>query len=187
MDKDTDIPFPVWFDPLKHHRNYILGMLKTTSPDEITGLLGSICNNYTDIYTGSMSPVTIANSVISQLESNRVLPPDDFTHWVASKNGYRKIRLEDQSEWIVRKGSETGGYVHIHPARTGLFTIRFKGSTLKTVYLLKISINGIQDRLSLEEVNRIRIQIGLSPIKKPQKCTGILNCYKLFFDRELHF
>jgi hypothetical protein len=187
MDKEADIPLPLRFNPFKHHRNYILDIIKTTSSGVIIGQMDPVCNNYTDIYTGSMSPVAICNAVITILKSNHVLLADDFTRWIASKNGYRKIKLEDQSEWIVRESAENERYIHIHPARTGPFTLRFKGSTLKTVCLLKITINGIQQRLSLEEVNRVRRGIGLSPVKKLEKSTGILKCYKLFLDRELHF
>jgi hypothetical protein len=56
--------------------------------------------------------------------------------------------------------------------------MRFKGSTLKTVYLLKTISPEIP---SLEKVNSIRKQIGLSPVKKLERSKGILNCYEKFF------
>ncbi|MDP4291606.1 MAG: hypothetical protein Q8908_11045 [Bacteroidota bacterium] len=183
MDEETDIPFPVRFNPFKHHRNYILDMLNGTSAETIIGLLDPICNNYIDIYTGEMNPDAIGNAVISILNSNRALQADAFTHWVTSKNGYRQIKLEDQSEWIVRKGNETERYIHIHPARTGAFTLRFKGSTLKTVYQLKINYARPGETLTLEKVNRVREHVGLPPLKKLEQSKGILNCYRKFFDQ----
>jgi hypothetical protein len=182
MDEKASIPFPVRFDPFKHHRNYIQGILNTASADEIIDLLSPICNNYTDIYTGSMDPVSICDAVISMLKSNRCLLADDFTRWIASKNGYRKIKLEDQSEWIVRKGDQADRYIHIHPARTGPFNIRFKGTTLKTVYMLKTSTNGLREQPSLEMMNQIRRQIGLSPVKKLWRSKDIFNCFEIFFE-----
>jgi len=178
MAEEDEIPFPVRFNPFKHHRNYILDILKSASPGEIIGMLDSVCNNYIDIYTGTMTPKSIGNSVISILKSKQALDADDFNNWVATKNGYRQIILEDHSEWIVRKSDETERYIHLHPARTGPFTIRFKGSTLKTAYLMKTSTPEIP---SLNKVNNIRKQIGLSPVKKLERSKGILNCYEKFF------
>ena len=178
MTDETDIPSPVRFNPFKHHRNYLLSFLKSTSPEVIIEMLESVCNNYIDIYTGTMTPKSIGNSVISLLRSKQTLDADDFSRWVNTKNGYRKIVLKDQSEWIVRKGNEPERYVHLHPARLDPFTLRFKGSTLKTVYLLKINTPKIP---SLEKVNHIRKQIGLSPVKKLERNKGILNCYEKFF------
>jgi hypothetical protein len=184
MDEDTDIPFPILFNPFKHHRNHILRILKGASSEVIINLLDPICNNYIDLYTGTLMPEAIGNAVISILKSNGVLPLDDFTRWVATKNGYRQIILEDQSEWIIRKSNESERYIHIHPARTGTLTIRFKGSTLKTVYLLKTGFGSSKETVSLEKVNQVRMQIGLSPIKKLERSKGILNCYEKFFDQE---
>lgn len=181
MTGETDIPVPVRFNPFKHHRNYILSILEGASPEEIINLLDPVCNNYIDIYTGRMTPETIGNAIIDILKSNQVFQVDDFTCWVASKNGYHQIKLEDRSEWVVRRSTEAERYIHIHPTRTGAFTIRFKGSTLKTIYLLKTSFTDFQDTLSLEKVNRTRMQIGLSPVKKLERNKGILNCYEKFF------
>lgn len=179
MDEDTDIPSPVRFNPFKHHRNYILEVLNGNSPEVIIDLLDPICNNYIDIYTGVLSPGAIGKSVISILKSIDVLQPENFSRWLGTKNGYNQIKLEDLSEWIIRKSNESERYIHIHPARTGLLTVRFKGSSLKTVYRLK----GFKETISLENVNRIRMQIGLSPIKKLERNKGILNCYKKFLDK----
>lgn len=184
MADETDIPIPVRFNPFKHHRNYILRVLESATPESIINLLDPVCNNYIDIYTGAMNPEAICNAVIEILKSKQAFQPDDFTRWVDSKNGYRKITLEDRSEWVVRKSNEAERYIHLHPARKGLFTIRFKGSTLKTAYLLKTSFPDLQESLSLGKVNRIRIALGLSPVKKLERNKGIVNCYEKFFVRE---
>jgi len=138
MAEENDIPIPVRFNAFKHHRNYILGILESTSPEVIIDLLDPVCNNYIDIYTGTMSPADIVYAIIKILQSNQVFQEDDFTRWVDSKNGYRQISLDDGSEWIARRCNKAERYIHLHPAREGLFSLRFKGSTLKTVYLLKI-------------------------------------------------
>ena len=186
MTAETDIPTPVRFNPFKHHRNYILGILETASREEIISMVDPVCNNYIDIYTGSITHEAIGNAIIGILKSKQVFLADDFTRWVDSTNGYRQIKLEDGSEWIVRKSKEADRYIHIHPTRTGPFTIRLKGSTLKTAYLLKVGFGISQEMLSLENVNRVRMQIGLSPVKKLERGKGILNCYEKFFNMTNH-
>jgi hypothetical protein len=186
MVEETEIPSPVRFNPFKHHRNYLLDMLREASPEVIIDLLDPVCNNYIDIYTGTMMPAMICNSVIALLKSKQVLQKEAFTHWVAAKNGYRKIRLEDGSEWIVRKSDEPDDrYIHLHPARTGPFTIRFKGSSLKTACLLKIFLPGVHEKINPEMVNRLRKQIGLSPLTGNDRCRGIIRCYLSFTDSQL--
>ncbi len=181
MTGKTAISLPIRFNPFKHHRNYAMSMLKHTSTEELISMLDTVCNNYIDIYIGDLTPETIGNEVVCILNSKHILQSDDFARWVASKRGYRQIELHDRSEWIVRKSDETERYIHIHPARTGLFTIRFKGSTLKTVYLLRAQTGSLLALPSLGEVNRNRIEIGLSQVKKLEQGKGILKCYREFF------
>jgi len=179
---DTCIALPVRFNPFKHHRNYILSILDSAPAEAIITLLDPVCNNYIDIYTGTMAPETIVNGVIQILKSKQVYELADFTRWVASKNGYRQIQLEDGSEWVLRKGDEAERYIHIHPSREGSITIRFKGSTLKTIWLLKAICKNSEEIPSPEKVNLIRMQIGLSPIKRLDRNKGILKCYTSFFN-----
>ena len=183
MEEEADIPFPIRFNPFKHHRNYALGIVDGLSPNEIAGLLDPVCNNYIDIYTGKMTPAEIGHAVIAILKSTRVLQSDDFSLWVALSKGYRTILLQDGSEWVVRIANDQERYIHLHPARTGRFTMRFKGSTLKTVCLLKVGPKGVSETPSVENVNRVRVQAGLSPVKRLEPDKGILYCWdKLSFN-----
>ena len=178
---NTELPIPVRFNPFKHHRNYIIGILEGASAQLISSLLDPVGNNYIDIYTGEMTPEEIGNQLIGVLKSNQAFHEDDFTRWLGSPDGYRMIRLDDLSEWIVRKSAEAERYIHIHPARTGSSTIRFKGSTLKTVYFLRANSTLFREVPSLEMVNRIRLEIGLSPVKNLDRNKGILKCLRSFF------
>lgn len=144
-------------------------------------MLEPICNNYIDIYTGDLAPEEIGGQVIGILESMNKLSKSDFRKWVGETNGYRQIQLTDGSEWIVRESMESDQYIHLHPSRTGKFSYRFKGSTLKTVLLMKTMDNSEKNVISLENVNRVRLLAGLSPVKKLEKGRGILNCYMKFF------
>jgi hypothetical protein len=103
MAEEDVIPIPVRFNAFKHHRNFILGILESVSPEVIIDLLDPVCNNYIDIYTGAISPANAADAIINKLQFSQVFLEADFTRWVDSKNGYRQISLEDGSEWIVSK------------------------------------------------------------------------------------
>ncbi len=181
MDIEGDIPVPVRFNPMKHHRNYMLDMLASASPEDIIRSLDAVCNNYNDIYTGELSPGTIGKEIIRILKNEKFFPKEDFARWLNHHNGYCKLQLSDSSEWIVRIGNEEERYVHLHPSRNGKYTVRFKGSSLKTVFLIKAFQNDSKETISLENVNRVRLQIGLSPIKKLDRNKGILACYEKFF------
>lgn len=182
MEKQTDIPIPIRFNAIKHHLNYLMDFLRKAPQEAVIKQLDPLCNNYIDIYIGEQSPATIGQRLIDELKSMHVFEVDKFNRWVKLKKGYRQIQLNDQSEWVIRQSHETERYIHIHPARTGSLVIRFKGSTLKTAYLLKINSDRNPAMLTLETVNETRMQIGLSPIKKLEQGKGILKCYEQFFN-----
>ncbi|MFA5330477.1 MAG: hypothetical protein WC384_21980 [Prolixibacteraceae bacterium] len=68
MAIDRNIAFPVRFNPLKHHRNFILNIVQKNKPEELVNLLNPICNNYIDIYTGDFTPQEIGEEVANQLK-----------------------------------------------------------------------------------------------------------------------
>jgi hypothetical protein len=181
MTTGANFSAPVRFNPTKHHREFMLKILESSGPERIVELLEPLCNNYIDIYTGQLSPEEIVNAITQFLKAGNIFDPDNFLRWIDPKAGYQIVKLDDHSEWVVRKGDEPGYYIHVHPARTGAFTIRFKGSTLKTVFLLRFYKNKECETPSLEQVNQIRAQIGLSPVKKLEYGKGILKCLETFF------
>lgn len=181
MKSEPETNFPIRFNPLKHHRSYILKALQENASEKIIDLLEPICNNYIDIYTGDLTPEEIGAQVADILESIHKLSILDFRKWVGETNGYRQIQLTDGSQWIVRESMEKGQYIHLHPARTGKYSSRFKGSTLKTALMIKTMNPSAKQIILLEMVNQVRIQIGLSPVKKLERGKGILNCLERFF------
>ena len=181
MEQLADIHAPIRFNAFKHHRDFLMNFLHKAPQQEVIKKLDPICNNYIDIYTGTQSPVEIGQSVIEILQSIHVFEIEAFNQWVKLRKGYRQIQLDDQSEWVIRESHESERYIHIHPARTGPLVVRFKGSTLKTAYILKINFDERPELPSLEAVNKVRQQIGLSPVKKLEHDKGILKCYTQFF------
>jgi hypothetical protein len=73
-------------------------------------------------------------------------------------------------------------FLHIHPAKYSPFTIRVRGTTLKTVVALKVLTGkNMQNQLKLQLVNEVRSEkLGLSPVKVLEKGKGISRIWSLF-------
>ncbi|MDY0026407.1 MAG: hypothetical protein RBS33_10515 [Lentimicrobium sp.] len=178
MQSKPDIPLPVKFNACKHHLTYILKF----NPLEPDVLPDNFCNNYTDLYTGFLSPATIAREVIDQLKERGLLEIRSFEKALSALSGFFILTLSDNSQWVIRKGDNLSRYIHIHPARTGNFTLRFKQSTFKTSLLLFHEYQGKTGVLTLKNVNSVRVRAGLSPISKIEKSKGIGRCYSILLN-----
>ena len=183
---EPDIPVPVRFNSLKHHRNYLLSVLELVSEEQLGRLLDPVCNNYVDVYTGRFSPEEIVAQVLFFLQEKKVFEPENFKYWLDQHAGFQRLRLDDESEWIVRLGNEADRYIHLHPSRNGLFTVRLKGSTLKTNCLLKKIAIVSPELVTLETVNLARAKTSLSPVRKLDWNKGILWRYRNFFAESLN-
>lgn len=176
------IPLPVKFNPFKHHWRFFTHYTHIRPFSEVIKSLDAVCNNYIDFYTGLLSPLEVSNQMVLILKQSGHYKLSSFEQWLAEVKYYRVLPLSDGSQWIVRRGEEEERYIHIHPARTGPHTIRIKGSTLKTVFMMRQVINIHGDELNLEVVNAARRQIGLSPVKSLHRQKGFMKCYDMIFN-----
>jgi hypothetical protein len=121
---------------------------------------------------GSLSVNEIINQVENYLSGNNFLKALSFKQWIGAKE-YKVLELRDKSSWVLRLGKNEEQYIHIHPARKGLHTIRIKGSAWKTALLLSIlNDQHKQVELKISEINHLRsLYLDLSPLKpnKPYK------------------
>lgn len=180
MVSDPDFPAPASFNPFKHHRDFILKTVKNTPLETLKKMAGALNNNYIDIYTGQLEASAVCDEIIDYLGTNRVLEKECFSRWITGANGYKLITLSDQSAWIVRFGINDLRYVHVHPSKSGPYSARIKGSTLKTFYVLTKKTDGDFNNLTLEVFNKTRFEIGLSPVKRPAMGIGFQKCRELF-------
>ena len=77
-------------------------------------------------------------------------------------------RLDAPSRWVLRRGTEPGRHVHVHPARWAPHTLRVRANVLKTavMVLAHASVYGGDPR-DVARINAVRRQyLGLSPIKE---------------------
>ncbi|MFC2138701.1 hypothetical protein ACFLTE_11050 [Bacteroidota bacterium] len=168
---------PVSFNLFKHHLNYIQERINQVETIDDFGNLKSeikvIGTSQMDIYTGNLNPSRIAIKVLEKIEESIILTRDKYTSWLNySKSDYRLIRLDDNSKWVCRSGTDDKErYVHIHPARNSYLTIRVKANALKTAILLLANKKLSKREIINEElIYDIRIKhLNLSPIKSIDK------------------
>lgn len=180
----ADIKTPVAFNPFKHH----LSCLKAAADEwrklhwsEVEKNLLLIGSNVTDLYYGSLSVEEICSEFVQFAKENNLNSPERLVEWLLPY-GYRKVTLADNSVWVVRQGVNPDRFLHIHPAKYSPYTIRVRGTTLKTVAGLYLSGTDIQHESLLESVNRVRTEkLDLSPVKSLQKGRGILKILDMFY------
>jgi hypothetical protein len=176
------------FNKIKHHLEECKSSLSELALkgrdkeifDKFIHEVRAIGNNSVDLYTGSLSALEIEQIISSKLREAGLNSIIDYYEWLGIE-GYRKIELIDGSHWILRLGLHEKGYIHIHPARSGKYTLRIKGSAWKTALVLVVlHENSGNGALHLEEINHIRKSIlSLSPINKFSKASVLIKALRL--------
>lgn len=169
-----EIKPPFIFNPWKHHRTFVRERIRfyiAGSEESIPRLkkeLKLIGKSQTDFYYGNLNMLKIFREISIFLVKNEKLKREQYIEWIkAEKLQYKKIDLSDGSKWILRIGSEDEKYVHFHPGRYSVFTVRIKASTLKTAVATAIW-SGIYNAASndIRTVNESRQSLlSLPPVK----------------------
>jgi len=179
------IPVPITFNIHKHHFRFLLqriGVWKTLEWENVEPELLLIGENLLDFYTGDLTVDEICNQCIHFFRIRNISNRDSFLNWLHPYE-YRKIKLDDTSEWVVKEGNDSERYIHIHPAKNSPHTIRVRAATLKTVITLMINTAEISAQMTenVITVNQIRTRyLQLSPVKSLQRGKGILQLWELF-------
>lgn len=179
------IPVPITFNPHKHHFNFLVEQIKDWEKMEwenVEDEMRVIGTNLIDLYLGKLSVKEICNECINWLKREKISDPEELKKWLNQKK-YGKIELSDHSVWVIKEGINNKRYVHIHPAKNSPFSIRVRGTTLKTVLALKINKISLSTDIGsdLKKVNQIRKEyLQLSPIKSLQNGKGILRLWHYF-------
>ena len=174
-------PEQIHFNRFKHHLGHIRRRLSEGLTSDWIMDMNILCNNNIDIYSGGLTEEEIIGEILSELNHYRITSQEVYLEWIDRVPKYRLIPLSDDSHWILLKGNEDQKPVHIHPAKTGKHTIRFKGSTLKTLYGVRLINPGLQSAPALDLVNRGRTMVGLPPVKSLEPGKGILKCWNTIF------
>jgi len=173
MNTHVQIPEPILFKPLKHHLGFIKEFIyHKTECDAITDTnnlikeLKHLGSSVTDVYSGSLSSLSICIEVKEFLEQKVMLSKASFSHWAGENiNDFKIISISDGSQWTLKLHDNRLRFVHIFPARNSKYTFRVKSNTIKSASLYLIIIG--KDFITRDDLNKVRILLGMSPIKDP--------------------
>ncbi len=177
-----NIPVPITFNPYKHHFGFLshkIAEWKHLDWSFVKSKISYMGNNLLDLYLGSLPVSAICHESLLFFEQLDITTREQFFNWLDSHE-YEKIVLSDQSVWIVKKGIDPERYIHIHPAKNSVHSIRVRATTLKTVTAAQV-LSEAGKTISLDEINSIRTDfLDLSPVKSIHPEKGILKLWKLF-------
>ncbi|HSV88080.1 MAG TPA: hypothetical protein VLH61_05515 [Bacteroidales bacterium] len=193
--KDSCVPAPFWLNGWKHHMGFLCSELASLPVGEIN--LQSFCkklksmgSSVSDLYTGSLSPSTIAGQIGTQLKAIGKFEYLPYQNWIQLSPGkYCEISLSDKSKWTLLTGNEPDFYLHLHPSRYSENTIRVKANLLKSAVAMlafeKINPVSLQNKSDFELINQLRKQfLDLSPVNG-KNITGIVTLAGKLRDRSL--
>lgn len=179
---------PVWFNAWKHHRGFLCQQINQYSPSEQGALnnfftsLNLLGSSVSDLYTGELSVAAIREEIVAEVRKLGVDSAEDYVTWIQQSEGfYQELILRDGSCWTLLIGNKQEYFIHIHPSRYSLHSIRVKTTLMRTALALLIW----KKHFSLSEtdhliINRIRREhLALSPLK-PQQSEGIYRIMALF-------
>jgi hypothetical protein len=129
-----------------------------------------------DLYFGKLSPADISKQIISHLKKVKNFYYDEYVSWHRNDGeDYKLIHLSDKSIWTLRQSENQERYVHIHPGRYSLNTIRVKATTLKTAILILCYMQAGEIKLiKTDDLNFIRKKyLNEPPIKSFSSASGL--------------
>jgi hypothetical protein len=182
---EPSLPEPIAFYALKHHLGYINQSIKDLRnfplfTNNIVELCQGIGGSVLDLYTGPIAPISIAIEILRQMAQRGILLKDEFIQWIDNQGlNYRLICLSDGSSWTLRAGRFENRYIHVHPSRGSINTIRVKPSVLKTAIAALLLYPNLLQLPTIQQLNGARMLFeGMSPLKEGVSHHSILRIFK---------
>jgi hypothetical protein len=181
VDTNCILSLPVTLNCWKHHAGFIKRRISTIRNDyvsdaELKKILLVIGKSRTDIYLGSLSPLTIRKEILFKLSPMNYNAIEEYKRWLHDEDkDYKLLRISDNSIWTLRLGEDTARFIHIHPGRHSPNTVRVRALTLKTsiAVMIKKQTN-IRSELDLKAINVIRINmLDAPPLKTLSGSSGL--------------
>ena len=180
LDHALDQLKPVYFHPFKHHLMFIAGYCqnyKLGKNDQYKKLLNdlkTIGHCQLDFYTGLLPPEEITSQVFQQFNTSDEMQISVKEH----NNNYYQIKINDNSVWTLRRATDPGFLIHIHPARNSEFSIRVRAAALKTAIGLSIVCH--EGNINTEKINYVRKLLDTgSPVGGKMEIKQIYHMYRL--------
>ncbi len=136
-----------------------------------------------DLYLGKLTPSVITRFIKKFLKEKKVFKYESYEQWLISEGKeFRLIILPDKSTWTLRMGDQEENYIHIHPGRYSLHTIRVRALTLKTAICVMAYINIHKNSPpDLELINNVRKEfLNAAPVKSLSSTSGLRRLLNVF-------
>lgn len=149
------------FNPWKHHAGFIkrrLGdIIDKDNLNDLNNSIKKIGSSIMDFYLGELSVDQIVKEVTFILRKNDITTRESFINYIDKMSGYKIIFITDGSGWVLRVSDDIQKYVHIHPAKNSIHSIRVRALTLKTAILVTTySMLYNVPPLNIDNVNLVR-------------------------------
>lgn len=185
MYPNSGLSEPFMFNAAKHHIGFVKEFIDQSTSDgrsieDINRQLISIGKSVIDIYYGSLTQIEIAQEITSHLKILNCYDLVPYSQFISLKK-YQTLKLSDGSGWTLTMGKMEEKYIHLHPSRGSVHTIRAKALALKTAILLMIFYSKkLIKVLKVELVNEVREKyLGEPPIKNDIYTKGVSRVLEL--------
>lgn len=168
------LPHPALLNCWKHHAGWIRQRIAAAASAGSAGVaalpaeMAAVGARLMDLYTGSYSPAEIAESVFADLKAHDIFEFQPLAQRLARQGGYAMFELGDGSEWTVRLGPADGRYIHLHPGRWVLYTMRVQANTLKSAVMAhahaKLTGRAADDLVVVNEARKL--YLGMLPVRE---------------------
>ena len=169
---------PIIFHALKHHlvslKQFVI--LNNTKPIEpVLHQIKSLGESTFDMYIGVLSYKEIIDETTQYLKTNQLFEAELYKQWIELNNGFSTFELSDKTLMTLRYLPKES-YIHLHPCRYAQQTIRIRANAMKTAMALRLLMD---NPTSVENINKARMLVELSPIKPNANISEIIKCYEL--------
>ncbi len=148
---------------------------------DIIPLLKHIGTSVADIYTGQLDIQDIVIEINLIREKENIMTEESFLAWLEkTKKGYRKHKLSDSSQWVIKHLEDNHRYFHIFPGRNVEYTTRSRGNSLKTAILYDILFD--KGDILINDLNAVRNMLGLSPVRSIEWACSIISDIRMLQD-----
>lgn len=175
----------ILFHDFKHHlqtnKNW-LDENRSKWDAEIHKRVKTIGNSQLDYYVGQLSAEDIRTEILNFLIENNLTEKQVYLKWMEDNGGFREINLSDSSRWTLRY-LEEAEFVHLHPSRYSMNTVRVKANALKSVLCSLLFQETNNFEFDIEQVNGFRTEfMELSPISAKADHSELKKVFELFKD-----
>lgn len=122
-------------------------------------------NSVTDFYYGNLDVSAICSMIKTKLIVLDAFQKEAYMEWITGQDLYFTFRLDDGSEWLMRRGENKTRYIHIHPGKHSKHSRRIKSRSLKIFLAMHYYRINDKELYSLNFLNYIRQEkLDLPPV-----------------------